>query len=151
MNQTNRMAAPSGNQKIVFVTQRPQTPASIHPSQPTVQNPQNTVVKIMTNANSSNPQQQKVVNPQQKLVVVCMPNATPSNPPTLNTQAQGVAALQNNSNQSNISLQSPIMSQNISQPHFSVVPKTTFIQQNQKPKQDNLQLPPGMDDLGHLS
>lgn len=75
MNQGARVTTPSGNQKIVFLTQRPQTPANQgHVSQPASQaQQQNTVVKFVSNANTGNTQ--KMVTTQQKLVVVCMPGS----------------------------------------------------------------------------
>lgn len=73
MNQaTGRMTAAAGNQKIVFLTQRSQN-AGVNQTQQNAQGQQNTVVKFVSNAPTSN--QQKMVTTQQKLVVVCMPNS----------------------------------------------------------------------------
>lgn len=147
MNQAGRVTTPTGNQKIVFVTQRSQPQGNIHQSQPSVQPQQNTVVKIMSNANTQN-QQQKVVGTPQKLVVVCMPSTGTTNSAVINTQGQTTVPQSSTSQTTN--LLSPGLNQNSSQPPFSVVPKPNFIQQTQKVKQDNTQ-PPSVDDLSHLA
>ncbi|KAK5647087.1 hypothetical protein RI129_005551 [Pyrocoelia pectoralis] len=137
MNPPNRGTPTSGNQKFVFVTQRSQAPGTIQPSP---QPQQNTVVKIM---NSPNPQP-KVVNAPQKLVVVCMPNsaATSSTVISQNTQSQGVIS---QSSLQGGQIVSPGISQVPNQPQFAVLPKTNFISQNPKVKQEV-----SIDDLSHL-
>ncbi|KAK4880837.1 hypothetical protein RN001_008983 [Aquatica leii] len=141
MNQPNRGTPTGSNQKFVFVTQRPQTPGNVQPS---VQTQSNTVVKIMANTNSPN-SQPKVVNAPQKLVVVCMPSSGTTSTvaiSTQNSQAQGVIS------QSNLQTGN-IASSGINQPQFSVVPKSNFIQQVQKMKQEPVNNLP-IDDLSHL-
>lgn len=63
MNQANRVT--NQNQKIVFVTQRSQTPVGSVQQVPSSQNQSNTVVKFVSNAATLN--QQKIVTSQQKL------------------------------------------------------------------------------------
>ena len=140
MNQTNRVTTPTGNQKIVFLTQRPQTPSGMvqQQSQQAVQNQQNTVVKFVSNANTQNPQ--KMVTTQQKLVVVCMPNSTPTPGAPINTQSSG-----NMYNSDGI----PANPSSI-----SVVQKTAFVQQQQQQQQQQQKIKleqMQIDDLSHLS
>ncbi|GJQ81770.1 hypothetical protein Trydic_g9 [Trypoxylus dichotomus] len=86
MNQSGRVTTPTGNQKIVFLAQRPQTPSNVQQqNQPNNSNQQNTVVKFVSNTNNAN--SQKLATTQQKLVVVCMPSSSPNNITTVNTQS----------------------------------------------------------------
>lgn len=144
MNQPNRIQQAQSNQKIVFVTQRPQTPGTVmHQTQQNSTSQQNTVVKFVSNPNTQHTQ--KIVQTQQKLVVVGMPTSSPGN-------LQGANNPGNFMTQSNIqaSSSSPSVAQmgQGNQPPISVVPKTTFIQQH-KVKQD--QIPVVVDDLSHLA
>ncbi|KAF5275651.1 hypothetical protein FQA39_LY06763 [Lamprigera yunnana] len=142
MNQPNRNPQNAGNQKFLFVTQRPQTPGNIQPS---AQAQPNTVVKIMTNTNSSNPQP-KVMNAPQKLVVVCMSNTGTTCSTPIGTQNHQTMISQNSLHSGNII--NPGISQT-NQPSFSVVSKTNYIQ-TQKVKQEpvaNISI----DDLSHLT
>lgn len=114
MNQTGRVTTPTGNQKIVFLTQRPQTPSNIQQqNQQNNTNQQNTVVKFVSNATTVNTQ--KLVTTQQKLVVVCMPSSSPNNITTVNTQSTGT-------------MLSPGISQT-NQQSISLVSKQSFLQQ----------------------
>lgn len=71
MNPTPRAQNPQGNQKIVFLTQRPQTPVGpSQQNQQTITSTQNTVVKLVQNPNQT---AQKIGN-QQKLVMVSSQN-----------------------------------------------------------------------------
>ena len=132
MNQTGRINAPSANQKLIFVTHRPQTPSTVQQQAQQVnqQNQQSTVVKLVSNANTQNVQ--KVVTSQQKLVVVCMANSN-----TVNTQQQQII-----SNMRGVDLgqsnQSPI----------SVVQKSTLVPQKQQKIEPLLQQQQ-MDELSH--
>lgn len=65
MNPTPRAQNPQGNQKFVFVTQRPQTPVGTS-QQNQQSSSQNTVVKFVQNANQTS----QKIGTQQKLVVV---------------------------------------------------------------------------------
>ncbi|KAI4466035.1 transcription initiation factor tfiid subunit 6 [Holotrichia oblita] len=119
MNQTGRVTTPTGNQKIVFLTQRPQTPSNIQQqNQQNNSNQQNTVVKFVSNTTTVN--SQKLVTTQQKLVVVCMPSSSPNNITTVNTQSTGT-------------MLSPGISQ-ANQQSISLVSKQSFIHQQQKMK-----------------
>ncbi|KAF5307737.1 hypothetical protein FQR65_LT06608 [Abscondita terminalis] len=144
MNQPNRGTPTGSNQKFVFVTQRSQTPGNVQPS---VQTQPNTVVKIMANTNSPNPQP-KVVNAPQKLVVVCMPSSGTTSTVAISNQSPQPQSV---ISQSSIQSGNPAgMSQHLNQPPFSVVPKTNFMQQPQKLKQDPVTNLP-IDDLSHLA
>lgn len=67
MNPTPRAQNTQGNQKFVFVTQRPQTPVGTsQQNQQTISSSQNTVVKFVQNSNQATSK----IGPQQKLVVV---------------------------------------------------------------------------------
>lgn len=67
-----RVANPNNNQKIVFVTQRPQGQNQVQNQQS--QSSQNTqVIKLVSGANTQ--VQQKIVNSQQKMVLVGMQNS----------------------------------------------------------------------------
>lgn len=67
MNQGNRVNTPTGNQKIVFVTQRAQQQGQ---TQQTIQQQPNTVVKIMSNAGNVVGSQPKMMPVQQKMVMM---------------------------------------------------------------------------------
>lgn len=120
MNQTGRVTTPTGNQKIVFLTQRPQTPSNIQQqNQQNNPNQQNTVVKFVSNANTASTQ--KLVTTQQKLVVVCMPSSSPTNVSTVNTQSSG-----------------GLLSPGVNQPNhqsISLISKQTFPMQQQHHQQ----------------
>lgn len=127
MNQSGRVTASQGNQKIVFLTQRPQTPNTQQPIQSQGQNPQqNTVVKFVSNANTSN--QQKIVTTQQKLVVVCMPNTNS----TTTVSTPGI--LNSPSGTPTQTILNPGANQG-GQPQIAMVQKQNFIQHVQ-PKKD---------------
>lgn len=139
MNQANRVQTAQNNQKILFVS-RPQTPGGgLHQVQQNPTSQQNTVVKFVSNANTINAP--KMVNAQQKLVVVGMQTSTPSptsmsNPGTYVTQSGIQSGGMMNQGGGN-------------QPPISVVPKASFIQQ--KVKSDNVQQALVVDDLSHLA
>lgn len=128
MNSTpNRLAQSAQNQKIVFVTQRPQTPNAVHQiSAPQVPAQQNTVVKFVTAANSG-ASAQKMTPPGSKLVVVCMANSSTTSTAPAMSQVQAGG----------------------NQPPISVVPKPIFVQQGIKG--DQMVPPPDIDDLSHLA
>lgn len=129
MNQSGRVSAPSGNQKIVFLAQRSQTPSNPAAHSQQNQPSPNTVVKFVSN--STAPNTQKVVTAQQKLVVVCMSNSSTTTTPS----------------QSNVTSLSQLgVTNQANQPSVSVVSKN-FIQQ-QKLKE---QIAPMVDDLSHLA
>lgn len=124
MNQTGRVTTPTGNQKIVFLTQRPQTPSNAQQqNSQSNSNQPNTVVKFVSNAPT--PNTQKLVTTQQKLVVVCMPSSSPNSMTTVNTQSTGT-------------LLSPSVNQ-VNQQSISVVSKQNFVQQ-QKMKADAMDI-----------
>lgn len=64
----NRVQTPGQNQKIVFVTQRPQTPNTTHQIISSSSSQTNTVVKFVSTPGSV--QSQKVVNTSSKILVV---------------------------------------------------------------------------------
>ncbi|KAJ8920590.1 hypothetical protein NQ315_004729 [Exocentrus adspersus] len=116
-----RVSTQQGNQKFVFVTQRPQTPIGASQSQTNTSTQQNTVVKFVSNAAG---QTQQKLTGQQKLVVVSNPMQT-----NFSTQSSG--------------LMSPT-----SQPPAMLISKSSFALQQQQSQQ--LQ-PPTVDDLSHLA
>lgn len=122
MNPPTRVPTQQGNQKFVFVTQRPQTPGGT--SQPNASTQQNTVVKFVSN--NTGQTQQKLAG-QQKLVVV-------SNPMT----------------QTNFSTQSSGLMSPTSQPPAMLISKPNFTIQQQQQQQQQMQ-PPSVDDLSHLA
>lgn len=120
-NPTNRVGTTGQNQKIVFVTQRPQTPNTVHQIVSPATSQTNTVVKFGSAANTVHTAQ-KTMNTTQKILVVSMPTSSHTNTPPTPTQG--------------------------SQPPISVVPKPIFSQQGIK---SELQAPPDIDDLSHLA
>lgn len=123
MNQSGRVTTPTGNQKIVFLTQRSQTPGNSSQNQIGNQNQQNTVVKFVSNANTQN--SQKIVTTQQKLVVVCMPGSSS----TTTVTSQGI--INSGMNQSSIGM----------------IPKSNFMQQHQKVQQQKDHVSHIVDDM----
>lgn len=99
-NPTNRVPQSAQNQKIVFLTQRPQTPNVAHQVAPQTPVQQTTVMKFVTSAPTA--QTQKVVTTTSKLVVACSANTAPT---VSQVQASG------------------------NQPPISVVQKSVFVQQ----------------------
>lgn len=80
MNPTPRAQNPQGNQKFVFVTQRPQTPVGTsQQNQQAISSSQNTVVKFVQNSNQSS----QKIGAQQKLVVVSNQGNSERQPSTL--------------------------------------------------------------------
>lgn len=132
MNQQGRVTTPTGNQKIVFLTQRSQTSGNTIQTQ---QNPQaqSTVVKFVSNSTTQNTQ--KLVTTQQKLVVVGMPNSNSTTTVSQgNSQSVTQMGLMNQSNQQNMSVMSK-----------------SFMQQQQQQKLKEQLSAPAMDDLSHLT
>lgn len=84
MNQGSRVNTPTGNQKIVFVTQRAQQQGQ---AQQTIQQQPNTVVKIMSNAGNA-VSQPKMMPVQQKMVM--MSNVSTTNTGSVTSQSSQV-------------------------------------------------------------
>lgn len=127
------------NQKVVVVTQRPQSAGNaMHQSQQNFQTQQNTVLKFVSNSTTQHTQK-LVTSQQQKLVVVGMPTSSASN-------VQG-------SSQGNFIIQSTIPNPQGSQgnqPTVSMVPKPGFVQQT-KLKSEQMPQSLVVDDLSHLA
>lgn len=104
-NPGNRVQAPGQNPKIVFVTQRPQTPITTHQIISSSSSQTNTVVKFVSAPGVQHPSQ-KVVNAASKILVMNMPGASHTNTAPSQTQ-----------------------------PPISVVPKPMFAQQTIKVEQ----------------
>lgn len=121
-NPANRVGQSGQNQKIVFVTQRPQTPNTALPIVSSVPSQTNTVVKFVSTPNAGHTSQ-KGMNTSSKILVVSMPNSSQTNTPPVSTQN--------------------------TQPPISVVPKPIFAQQGIKSEQ--IIPPPDIDDLSHLA
>lgn len=140
MNQATRVQSMQGNQKVVVVTQRPQSATNpMHQTQQTFQPQQNTVLKFVSNSNTQ--QTQKIVTAQQKLVVVGMPTSSANS--TQNSASQGNFMIQSSNMQSTQGNQG-------NQPPVSMVPKPGFIQQG-KTKQEQMPQSLVVDDLSHLA
>lgn len=147
MNQASRVSTPAGNQKIVFVTQRP--PQQNQSMQQNIPQQQNTVVKIMSNTGNV-VSQPKILPVQQKMVMV-------SNTNTGSIVAQNAQVGKNFftsflgnlvSQGSNIISSAGGMVQQSHQQLGSVLSKPNFVQQSQKIiKQE---VPTSIDDISHL-
>ncbi|KAJ8967338.1 hypothetical protein NQ317_007983 [Molorchus minor] len=128
MNPSPRVQNQQGNQKFVFVTQRPQTPVGAsHPNQPSTPTSQNTVVKFVSNANQTT---QKLAT-QQKLVVV----SSQMNQNSFTAQSSGIITPGN-------------------QPPATLISKSNFTIQQQHMQTQQLQQQqqqPSIDDLSHLA
>lgn len=139
MNQANRVQSLQNNQKVVVVTQRPQSGGNpMHQNQQNFQNQQNTVLKFVSNSTTQHTQK-IVTSQQQKLVMVSMPTSSAS---SMQRTSHGNFMIQSN-------VTNPQGNQG-SQPPVSMVPKPGFVQQAKlKPEQ----LPQSLvvDDLSHLA